>query len=193
MTHALPICRRQRGSAARRALVNIVGCCLSGANARDRRDYGEGAAAARRGAATASLLGRTERTDALTATMLNCLASAAYSFDDTHAETILHPSSATATALLALSEQRPMTGEAFLVALRTGYRRRVACEQVGVRAARGWRHRLVADGHRRRNRRCSGSGESHWTSIRSASHGRSALRRCKRRASERRMARWPRR
>jgi len=105
--------------AARRALVNIVGCCLSGAK-HEIVDITARALLPLAGVPTASLLGRTERTDALTATMLNCLASAAYSFDDTHAETILHPSSATATALLALSEQRPITGEAFLVALVLG-------------------------------------------------------------------------
>jgi 2-methylcitrate dehydratase PrpD len=105
--------------AARRALVNIIGCCLSGAR-HEIVDICASALLPMAGAPTASLLGRTERTDALTATMLNCLASAAYSFDDTHAQTILHPSGATAAALLALAEQRHVTGEAFLLAFVLG-------------------------------------------------------------------------
>jgi 2-methylcitrate dehydratase PrpD len=105
--------------AATRALVNIIGCCLSGA----KHEIVETAARALlplAGAGTASLLGRVERTDVLTATLLNCLASAAYSFDDTHADTILHPSGAVATALLALAEQQPMSGEDFLLAFVLG-------------------------------------------------------------------------
>jgi 2-methylcitrate dehydratase PrpD len=105
--------------AARRALVNIVGCCLSGAS----HEIVETAARALLplgGARTTSLLGRIERTDMLTAALLNCMSSAAYSFDDTHAQTILHPSGAVATTLLALAEQQPMSGEDFLLAFVLG-------------------------------------------------------------------------
>ncbi len=105
--------------AARRAFVNIVGCCLSGARheivditARALLPFG--------GKETSSLIGRVERTDALTAALLNCLSSAAYSFDDTHAETILHPSGAVTAALLSLAEQQPMSGPEFMVALVAG-------------------------------------------------------------------------
>ena len=105
--------------AARRAFVNIVGCCLSGATheivdiaARTLLTFG--------GAPHASLLGRVERTDVLTATLLNCVSSGAFSFDDTHADAILHPSGAVATALLALAEQRSMPGEDFLLAFVLG-------------------------------------------------------------------------
>lgn len=105
--------------AARRAFVNIVGCCLSGAQheivditARALLPFG--------GARTSSLLGRGERTDMLTASLLNGLSSAAFSFDDTHADTILHPSGAVAAALLALVEQHPISGEEFLLAFVVG-------------------------------------------------------------------------
>ncbi|TPQ26632.1 MmgE/PrpD family protein [Cupriavidus pinatubonensis] len=105
--------------AARRALVNIVGCCVGGA----RHEIVEATADALlpfSGPAVASALGRQERTDILTAALLNGLSSAAYSFDDTHAETILHPSGASAAALLALAEQQPMHGEEFLLAFLLG-------------------------------------------------------------------------
>lgn len=105
--------------AARRALVNIIGCCLSGARheivditARSLLPFG--------GKETSSLVGRVERTDALTAALLNCLSSAAYSFDDTHAETILHPSGAVTAALLSLAEQQPMSGPEFMVSFVVG-------------------------------------------------------------------------
>lgn len=105
--------------AARRALVNIVGCCLGGA----RHEIVEIAADALlplAGAGRASLLGRPERTDILTAALLNCMGSAAYSFDDTHAKSILHPSGAVATSLLAIAEQQSMSGEDFLLAFVLG-------------------------------------------------------------------------
>src|SRR5207249_11021927 len=105
--------------AARRALVNIIGCFLGGA----RHEIVEIAARTllpRAGVGTASLLGRNERTDILTATLLNSMSSAAYSFDDTHADAILHPSGAVATTLLALAEQQPMSGQDFLLAFVLG-------------------------------------------------------------------------
>jgi 2-methylcitrate dehydratase PrpD len=105
--------------AARRALVNIIGCCLSGAQhpivetaARTLLPFG--------GADQASLLGRPERTDILTATLLNSLSSAAYSFDDTHAETMLHPSGVVAATLLAIGEHRRMSGREFVLAFVLG-------------------------------------------------------------------------
>jgi 2-methylcitrate dehydratase PrpD len=105
--------------AARRALVNIIGCCLSGAQhpivhtaARALLPFG--------GKEEASLLGRPERTDILSATLLNCLSSAAYSFDDTHAETMLHPSGVVAATLLAIGEHRPLSGKEFLLAFILG-------------------------------------------------------------------------
>lgn len=105
--------------AARRAVVNIVGCCVGGA----RHEIVETAARALlpwSGVKTSSLIGRREGADPLTAAQLNAMASAAYSFDDTHAETILHPSGAVAAALLAMGEVQPLSGEEFLLAFVLG-------------------------------------------------------------------------
>ena len=62
------------------------------------------------GAAQATLLGRSKRADALHATLINCLASSIYSFDDTHEQAVIHPSGPIAAAVLALAEVRPVSG-----------------------------------------------------------------------------------
>jgi 2-methylcitrate dehydratase PrpD len=52
--------------------------------------------------------------------VINCLASAAHAFDDTHLATITHPTGPVISALLALAEQQPIRGEDFLAALLIG-------------------------------------------------------------------------
>jgi 2-methylcitrate dehydratase PrpD len=135
--------------AARRAFVNIIGCCLGGA----RHPIVDAAALALLpfgGPQETTLIGRSERTDALTAALLNALSSAAYSFDDTHAEAIIHPSGAVASALLALAEQQTMGGEDFMLAFVLGVD--VACrlsKAVSVAPAAGdigWSQTGIAAG-----------------------------------------------
>lgn len=102
-----------------RSFVNILGCALGGA----QHDAVEKTWAALRpfaGAEQASLIGRTERTDALTAARLNTLASSVNTFDDTHAEAIVHPSGPVMGAVLAISEMRPVTGAEALAAFIIG-------------------------------------------------------------------------
>ena len=102
-----------------RSLVNIVGCALGGA----RHDAVEKTWAALRpfaGVAQASLIGRPERTDALTASLINTLASSVNTFDDTHAEAIVHPSGPVMATVLAYSEMRPVTGVEALAAFIVG-------------------------------------------------------------------------
>jgi 2-methylcitrate dehydratase PrpD len=135
--------------AARRAFVNILGCCLGGAD----HEIVETASRAMMpfaGLGTTTVLGRPERADMLTATLLNALSSAAYSFDDTHAEAIIHPSGAVAATLLALAEQQVVTGEEFMLAFVLGVD--VACrlsKAVSVAPARGdiaWSQTGIAAG-----------------------------------------------
>ena len=135
--------------AARRAFVNIVGCCLGGAR-HEIVEIAAGALLPLAGTGAAALLGRPERTDVLTATLLNCMSSAAYSFDDTHAKSILHPSGAVAACLLSIAEQRPMNGEDFLLAFTLGVEVAArVCMAVSVAPASGdigWSQTGIAAG-----------------------------------------------
>ncbi|UUZ77207.1 MmgE/PrpD family protein [Polaromonas sp. P1(28)-13] len=135
--------------AALRAIVNIVGCCVGGAE-HEIVQASVRALLPLGGAPVASVLGRGERSDILTATCLNALSSAAYSFDDTHAQSIIHPSGAVASALLALAERQRITGEDFLLAFVLGVD--VACrlsKAVSVAPAEGdiaWSQTGIAAG-----------------------------------------------
>jgi 2-methylcitrate dehydratase PrpD len=104
---------------ALRSFVNIMGCTLGGARHavvdladRSLREYA--------GPPHATLIGRGAKADALHACLINCLASSIYSYDDTHAEAVVHPAGPVATAALALGERRPTSGADFLLALVLG-------------------------------------------------------------------------
>ena len=102
-----------------RAVVNWVGCVLGGAST----PTGE---AAIKGLQSYSqpgrcrVIGRHELFDAPGAAVINCLASAAHAYDDTHLATITHPTGPVISALLALAEHQPIAGEDFLAALMMG-------------------------------------------------------------------------
>lgn len=98
-----------------RAFVNGVGCLVGGAT-HDMTDRTAAVLLHHAGRPAASLLGRNAKTDLLTAALLNGLAGAAYSFDDTYGEAMLHPSGPILAAMLSLAEIRPVTGETFLAA-----------------------------------------------------------------------------
>jgi 2-methylcitrate dehydratase PrpD len=102
-----------------RTVVNWVGCALGGAPTAT-------VAAAIKGLQSYSspgrcrVIGRRERFDAPGAAVINCLASAAHAYDDTHLATITHPTGPVISALLALAEQQAIRGEDFLTALMIG-------------------------------------------------------------------------
>ncbi len=102
-----------------RTVVNWVGCALGGAPTPTVE-------AAIRGLQSYTspgrcrVIGRRERFDAPGAAVINCLASAAHAFDDTHLATITHPTGPVISALLALAETKPISGEDFLAALMIG-------------------------------------------------------------------------
>lgn len=58
----------------------------------------------------ATVIGTSRRVDWFAAAVCNGISSSLYDFDDTHMETIIHPSCPVLPALLAWSECRPMTG-----------------------------------------------------------------------------------
>ena len=104
---------------AARTILNWLGCAIGGC----RDETVEVMIATLRefsGPAQATLLGRSERFDALTAACINGTSSNRLDFDDTHLRTVIHPTVPVASALIALAEHRPMTGQAFLHAFLLG-------------------------------------------------------------------------
>jgi 2-methylcitrate dehydratase PrpD len=109
---------------ARRALVNWTGCAI-GASAHPTVEAAWQAMSPFAGAAGASLLGRGERTDILNAALVNGISSHVLDFDDTHPDTLVHPSGPVASAALALAEARGLSGRELTNAFVTGVE--VAC------------------------------------------------------------------
>ena len=69
------------------------------------------------GARSSTLVGRREKLDALNATFINSMASAALAYNDTHFVTVAHPTSPVGAALIALAERQPVSGKEFVRAL----------------------------------------------------------------------------
>ena len=113
---AIPETVRREGL---RTFVNWMGCAIGGAR-HETVDRALAAVTPFSGPATASVLGRTERLDALHAALLNGITSHVLDYDDTHLRTIIHPAGPVASALLALAELRPMSGADLLTALIIG-------------------------------------------------------------------------
>ena len=105
--------------AATRTLLNWMGCAV-GASHHESVDIALCALGPFMGTGQASMLGRTEKVDALNAALLNGISSHVFDFDDTHLKTIIHPAGPVASAILALSEYRPVSGQDFLHALILG-------------------------------------------------------------------------
>lgn len=104
---------------AARSFLNWVGCAVGAA----RHETVENALAALKpfsGPPQASVLGRGERLDIMLAALMNGITSHTFDFDDTHLKTVIHPSGPVASAILALAEHRPVTGEDFLHAFILG-------------------------------------------------------------------------
>jgi 2-methylcitrate dehydratase PrpD len=92
---------------ARRTMANWVGCALGGAR-HETLDKAIAALAPFSGPPQAAVLGRRERMDALTASLMNGMSSHVLDFDDTHLKTVIHPAGRGA-AILALAELQPVS------------------------------------------------------------------------------------
>ena len=104
---------------AARSILNWVGCAIGGS----RHETVERALAALgefSGPPQATVLGRGDRLDIMQAALMNGISSHTFDFDDTHLKTVIHPSGPVASAILALSEQRHVTGEDFMHAFILG-------------------------------------------------------------------------
>ena len=104
---------------AKRALLNWAGCAI-GASAHPTVEIAWKALRPFAGAAQATLLGRSERTDILHAALVNGISSHVLDFDDTHPDTLVHPSGPVAPAVLALAELRGASGRDLINAFVTG-------------------------------------------------------------------------
>lgn len=70
--------------------------------------------------ATASIVGRAERLDVFNAAFVNAISANVFDFDDTHPNTIIHPTAPVAPALFAFAESYGLTGEDLLLAFVLG-------------------------------------------------------------------------
>ncbi|PQE31603.1 hypothetical protein CJF32_00010477 [Rutstroemia sp. NJR-2017a WRK4] len=108
--------------AAVRSFYNWAGCAIGGSN-HPATTIAYTSLSPFFGAATASLLGHrgSRRVDAQHAALLNGIASHVHDYDDTHLDTIIHPTGPVASALLAVAEWKGgFSGKDFLLALVVG-------------------------------------------------------------------------
>jgi 2-methylcitrate dehydratase PrpD len=104
---------------AKRALLNWAGCAIGGC--RDEAvDTALAALSEFAGPPQATVFGRSERMDILTAAALNGLSSNILDFDDTHLRTVIHPTVPVAAAVMALAEHSEATGAQLLHAFILG-------------------------------------------------------------------------
>jgi len=104
---------------AKRSLINLFAVALAGC----RTEPIEIALASLKefsGGRQATLIGRDERIDALSAAFLNAAAANVHDFCDTHLATVIHPTAPVAPALLALAELREVSGPDLLLAFILG-------------------------------------------------------------------------
>lgn len=104
---------------AARTLLNWAACAVGGSG-HQTVDIAVSALSPFAGPAQATLLGRKERMDVLNAALINGIASHIFDYDDTHLRTVIHPAGPVASAILALSEYRPVSGRDFMHALVLG-------------------------------------------------------------------------
>jgi 2-methylcitrate dehydratase PrpD len=99
-----------------RSFVNWVGCAFGGSS-HPAVDSASKALSELSDTGQCSVLGRGLRLDPLNAALLNGLSASAYAFDDTHLETVAHPTAPTVAALLAYAERHQVCGRDFLHSL----------------------------------------------------------------------------
>ena len=104
---------------ATRALLNWVGCAI-GASQHPTITRTLAALGEFSGPREATILGRRERVDIFQAALLNGASSHTFDFDDTHIQTVIHPSAPVLPAILALAEHQPISGRDFLHAFLLG-------------------------------------------------------------------------
>jgi 2-methylcitrate dehydratase PrpD len=105
---------------AKRAIFNYLGCALGG-SIEPALDLAVKTLAPYSGNATACVLGRAERFDALHAALLNGIGSHVHEYDDTLPKNYIHPSVPVASALFAYASANPVSGRDFVHAFILGF------------------------------------------------------------------------
>ena len=105
---------------AKRALLNFFAVALAGCRTEPvelaLRSLSEFS-----GGRQATIVGRRERIDALSAAFLNAAGANVFDYCDTHLPTVVHPTSPLAPAVLAMAELRKVTGPQLLTAFVLGF------------------------------------------------------------------------
>jgi 2-methylcitrate dehydratase PrpD len=104
---------------ARRSLLNFIGCALGVAHT-PPIEMAMRVLTPLSGAERVTVIGRAERLDPLGAAFINAIGGNLLDYDDTHLRTVIHPAAPVAPAVLALAEQRGLSGAAVLHALILG-------------------------------------------------------------------------
>ena len=105
---------------ARRALVNFVGCALGGSR-HEAMDIALAALGPLAGPPTTAVLGRSDRTDPMLASLLNGISSHVHDYDDTTPRNYIHPTSPVASALFAYASTNRVTGAQLELAFILGF------------------------------------------------------------------------
>ena len=100
-------------------LLNVMGCAVAGAR-HSAMGMARRALVQVSGAGSATVIGHASGVEPHQAALLNAMAAAVHSYDDTHADTLVHPGGPVAFALLALAQVRPLRGDEFLLAYALG-------------------------------------------------------------------------
>ena len=104
---------------AKRSLINFFAVALAGCRT-GPVEIALRSLAEFSGGRQLTVVGRTERIDALAAAFLNAAAANVHDFCDTHVRTVIHPTAPVAPALLALAELRSISGPGLLLAFILG-------------------------------------------------------------------------
>ncbi len=105
---------------AKRALLNFFAVAIAGCRT-GPVDMALKSLAEFSGGKQATVIGRRERIDALSAAFLNAAGANVFDYCDTHLPTVVHPTAPLAPALFALAELRKVTGPELLLAFILGF------------------------------------------------------------------------
>ena len=104
---------------AKRSLMNFFAVALTGCR-NETIEIALASLAAFSGGKQATIIGRRERIDALSAAFLNAAGANVLDFCDTHVPTVIHPTAPLAPALLAFGELQRVSGRDYILAFVLG-------------------------------------------------------------------------